>query len=122
MASGLHTDIKVCSQKPSPALEKAIVLKPDFPDALMQLGYVYRETERFPEALEAFTTITEIYPNSAKAYHELGVCHTKQGTYPEAIKAFERALQLNPDAQLRRGICYKLPKRVSHVRNNIAVA
>ena len=44
---------------------------------LMQLGYVYRETERFTEALEAFTTITGIYPDNAKAYHELGVCHTK---------------------------------------------
>ena len=79
----------------------------------MQLGYIYRETEQFTEALEAFTTIAQIYPKSAKAYHELGVCHTKQGTYPEAIEAFERALQLNPDAVETRNMLRVAQARVA---------
>ena len=64
----------------------------------MQLGYVYRETEQFNRAVEVFTTVTQIYPTNATAYHELGVCYTKTEAYQEAIKAFERTLQLNPNA------------------------
>ena len=79
----------------------------------MQLGYVYRETERLSEALEVFTTLTQIYPNSAKAHHELGVCYTKQDAYPEAIKAFERALQLNPDAVETRNLLRVAQARVT---------
>ncbi|MXZ01716.1 tetratricopeptide repeat protein [Candidatus Poribacteria bacterium] len=64
----------------------------------MQLGHIYQETEQLTQAVEAFATITKIYPKNAKAYHELGVCYTKQGTYREAVKAFQRALHLNPEA------------------------
>ena len=74
------------------ALEKAITRQPHFVEALMQLGYVYRETEQFSRAVEAFTTIIQIYPTHAKAYHELGVCHTQTDAYPEAIQAFEKSV------------------------------
>ena len=36
------------------AFEKAITRQPDFVEALMQLGYIYRETERFTKATEIF--------------------------------------------------------------------
>ena len=77
----------------------------------MQLGYIYRETEQFTHAVEAFTTVTRINPTNATAYHELGVCYTKADAYPEAIKAFKRASQLNPDAVETQNLL-----RVAHVR------
>ena len=98
MGSVSLTDIKECFRKPLlGAFKQAMHLQPNFTDALMQLGYIYRETEQFTEAVEAFTIVTKIQPKNAKAYHELGVCHTKQGAYSEAVAAFERSLQLNPE-------------------------
>lgn len=79
-------------------LKNAIVLKPDYPEALNYLGYVYvEENKNLDEAEIMIKKALEIEPNNGAYVDSLGWLYFKQGKFKESIKELERAVSLLED-------------------------
>ncbi len=72
-------------------------------------GRFMGEIGNYHKAVEAFSRVIELAPNSAHAYNNRGVAYSELGNYRLAIKDFNRAIHLNPDEALfrfNRGIAF----------------
>lgn len=61
------------------------------------------------KAVDAFSRVIELIPNSAHAYNNRGVAYSELGNYRLAIRDFNRAIHLNPSEVLfrfNRGIAF----------------
>ncbi|MFN4151625.1 MAG: tetratricopeptide repeat protein, partial [Candidatus Sericytochromatia bacterium] len=67
-------------------LNKAIVLKHDFPDAYESLGVILSRLERFEEAIEVMNKLTEVNPDEPMARTNLSIFYMKIGNKEEAEK------------------------------------
>ena len=56
--------------------------------------------KNFDGAVEDFTTVIELNPNNADAFHSRGLIRLNQRSYYEAIADFDQAIVLNPKFQL----------------------
>ncbi|WP_440957076.1 tetratricopeptide repeat protein [Methanosarcina sp. Mfa9] len=79
------------------ALDKALELNPDYPDAWYQKGVVLFKLEKYPEAIEALDKALRINSDYPDAWYQKGIVLFKLEKYPEAIETFDKALELNPD-------------------------
>ncbi len=67
--------------------------------ALTGIGYTDFLLEQYPEAVEAFTSVLDIYPTGyhvARAYFYLGKAHYAQGDYLDAADAWGEYLKVQP--------------------------
>lgn len=48
-------------------------------------------------AIEDFTEVIRLYPNSAEAYYNRGIAYTKLGNYQAAIADYNQAISFNPN-------------------------
>ena len=71
------------------ALEKAATFDPKFADAQLQLGNLYSDQNRIPEALAAYQAALRIDPNLADAHYRLGQVYRRTGNSVEAQKEFD---------------------------------
>ena len=92
-------------------LEKNLAEKPDEPFCLFNLGCIYQDLGRFPEALEALRqSLARSAPSDSivrKLYGLIAGCHQALGQRLEALKACDEGLRVCPDdAELlyRRGV------------------
>ena len=79
-----------------PHLQRALDLKPDFPETLNSLGNVLNHLGRFREAEPLLERAVRIQPRFAAAHNTLGVSLMALGRPGEGITQFQRALELNP--------------------------
>lgn len=80
-------------------LKKALELKPDYPEALNYLGYLYvEESKNLDQAEILIKKALEIDPDNGAYIDSLGWLYFKQGKFKEAIKELERATSLLEDA------------------------
>lgn len=77
------------------ALKKALILNPQDTCAFNQLGRMYYQLDRYPEAVEAFRGEINLRP-SAIAYHFLGNSYLYQNQFEKALTAYDEVLRLNP--------------------------
>jgi len=77
--------------------EEALVLRPDFPEALNNLGVVSFEQGRYPEAAQFHERALILKPDYVAALNNLGNALKAQGQWPEAIACYRRALEVQPD-------------------------
>lgn len=68
--------------------------------AYNNLGAVFLETGRVPEAIEAYEKALQINPGSVEAHTNLGLALFQQGRTSEAIGQYEQALKFNPHFSL----------------------
>lgn len=61
------------------------------------LGVVWLNKKRFPEAEKEFRAELTFHPGTAVALFNLGIAVRQQGRYEEAVRAFEETLRHNPD-------------------------
>ena len=59
------------AQTALPYLEKAVSLRPDYPDALNNLGVLFVQEQRYPEAEQRFQACIQVAPNFDQAYLNL---------------------------------------------------
>ncbi len=74
-----------------------------------ETGYQFCIAERWKEALDAFTKVIEINPQSAQAYAARGVAYGELGNYNQAIADYNKTIELNPQdalAYYNRGVAY----------------
>lgn len=60
------------------------------------LGNIYRNTDRFDEAIHEFKHALSLYDDYLDAHNNLGVTYRKKGMQKEAISEYEKVLQLSP--------------------------
>ena len=78
------------------AFVKAISLRPDYPEALMNLATVRRNRGNLEDAERLLRRSLELRPNWADAQINLANVALAQGRFEEATKLFSSALQAEP--------------------------
>ncbi len=70
----------------------------DFEAGLIGLGNLLLQSQREPQiqaAIQVFTMITQVFPDSAKAFNYLGESYTAAGDIPGAKEAFKKAIEID---------------------------
>jgi TolB-like protein/tetratricopeptide (TPR) repeat protein len=79
------------------AVDRALELQPDLPEAQVALGYYYYHCLRDDErALEAFDTARRHLPNQNEVFAEIGWIRRRQGRWEDALDNLSRSLELSP--------------------------
>lgn len=78
------------------ALQNALQLSPEMPEALNDLGVAYTEASRFREAEVVLRAAVQSGPQLASASNNLGVLLAKQGRHADAEAMFRRAIEDDP--------------------------
>lgn len=77
---------------------KALVIKPDFVQALYGLAKTYVAMGRVPDAIAKLEKAVEISPDSVVLYFELARAYALNRDYRKAVSAYYRVVELNPDS------------------------
>jgi Flp pilus assembly protein TadD len=75
----------------------ALRLRPNYPDANFQLGYIYSKIGQQQAAVEHLQQVIALQPNHGLAYANLGTAYLNLGEHRNAITAFTQALRITPD-------------------------
>jgi len=89
------------------ALEREVENNPNNQAAWLELGNLYFDTEKFQDAIQAYSKYLRSNPNSANVWTDLGVMYRRNGNPAEAISSFEKAIELEPQheqARFNKGI------------------
>jgi tetratricopeptide (TPR) repeat protein len=97
---------EVHPKKEIEALKMAIMLKPDYAEAIVQLARTYMVNETLPNldlektyrpAVELLKQAIAVKPSLAGAYEELGRAYSVLRDRTDALAAFKQAILLKPD-------------------------
>ncbi len=97
-------------EKCKAAVDRALALQPELPEATLAMGYYYYHCHRdYDRALEEFEKVGEMLPNRGDILQHIGWIRRRQGRWEEALSHLNACLELSPrDPQLLRevGITY----------------
>ena len=79
------------------SFHRALALRPDNPDAHINLGILFAGLGRDAEAAASFRRVIALAPGHADAYSNLGVILGRQGQLEDAATALRAAVRLRPD-------------------------
>jgi protein O-GlcNAc transferase len=77
-------------------IRRAIVLKPNWPEAHNNLGLTLAAAGQLDQAITAYKRSLELRPNYANAFYNLGIALKARGQLADAIAAHRRAIALQP--------------------------
>ncbi|MBO1346773.1 MAG: tetratricopeptide repeat protein [Hormoscilla sp. GUM202] len=77
--------------------EQAIALKPNYPEAICNLGMILQEQGKIAEAIGQYRQALAIKPDYPGAYDKMGTALQEQGKLAEAIACHQKAIALKPD-------------------------
>ncbi len=104
--------------------QKAVEMKPNFPDAYIHMGNIVQAQNRSDEAISYYEHALRLDPDSAMAWNNMGNLIRRQGRLNEASRHYHQAIRLNPDfagAYNNLGtvcLCQGKPdEAISHYRN-----
>jgi tetratricopeptide (TPR) repeat protein len=80
------------------AVEEALKIVPDAPDALMLKGALLQAAGRAYEARDAIASATNLKPGNGEGWYNLGLIESELKNLDAAVAAFDRALALAPGA------------------------
>jgi tetratricopeptide (TPR) repeat protein len=89
------------------ALEREVKNNPNNPAAWLELGNLYFDSDKYQDAIQAYTKYLDMNPNNPNVWTDMGVMHRRNGNPTEAIASFDKALELNPrheHARFNKGI------------------
>ena len=75
--------------------QKAVSLKPAFPEAWNELGFALRNQGNYPDSLKAYDEPLRLRPNFPEALEYLGEAYVKLGRVDDAQKVLERLKPLD---------------------------
>jgi tetratricopeptide (TPR) repeat protein len=84
---------------------------PDLGGPHANLGVIYRNAGKLPEAVTEFQAAVKLSPAQPVYLNQLGVTYRQQGEFAKAREAYQRAIALDPryaPATLNLGILYDL--------------
>lgn len=77
--------------------QRALHLRPRYPQALNNLGTVYYARKKYRKAQKLFRKSLRLDPGAAEVYSNLGVAYFADGKTTRGIAAFREAFALNPN-------------------------
>lgn len=77
------------------SFQKAVSLKPAFPEAWNELGFALRNQGNYPDSLKAYDEALRLRPNFPEALEYLGEAYVKLGRLDDAHKVLERLKPLD---------------------------
>ena len=77
------------------SFQKAVSMKPAYPEAWNELGYALRNQGRYPESLQAYDEALRLRPSYPEALEYLGEAYVKLGRMDDARKVLERLKPLD---------------------------
>jgi tetratricopeptide (TPR) repeat protein len=80
------------------AIEQALQLRPEYPEAYNNLGIASQQVGEAARALDSFEQAIRLRPGYAEAYCNLGNALREQGEYEGAAVACEQAFRLRPES------------------------
>ncbi len=86
-----------CQTEAIEELRTALSLKPDYPDALANLGLGLTHIGRLPEAIDVLQRALKLQPDYTVALNDLGIAYVHAGRLPEAVATLEAVLAHQPD-------------------------
>ena len=105
-AKGLEVDLSDWAHEVIDDVERlaglykhAIASDPDFADAQYNLGKLYADAGRIPEAVTHYKEALKIDYNYKDAHFNLGDLYRKAGDVDQAIFAYGQALKLHPESE-----------------------
>jgi tetratricopeptide (TPR) repeat protein len=75
---------------------KALEAKPDYTNALNNLGGVELQLEEWDKAIDTLTKSITLYPDFANSYYNLGWAYENKGNLGEAEHMYAKAVELSP--------------------------
>lgn len=90
------------SEAAAAVARRGLVMMPDNPGLMMNLGSAYVHSRRYPEGLELTKAALRRMPDSAALYHNLGLAYYNMNRHVEALEAYDNAVKLEqtPRAEL----------------------
>ncbi|MEY2530029.1 MAG: hypothetical protein QOI96_114 [Verrucomicrobiota bacterium] len=86
--------------KAKAAVDSAIRLRPDLPEARLALGFFYyycdRDDQHYQRALDEFAVAQRSLPNNAEVYLAIGAIERRQGKWAQSTASMEKAAALDP--------------------------
>ncbi|GAX60011.1 hypothetical protein SCALIN_C05_0096 [Candidatus Scalindua japonica] len=96
-------------------LENTIILKPDHAAAYNNLGTVFKEQNKFEEAIKNYNKSLALKPDYAMAHNNLGNLLKDIGKFAEAETSCRRAILLQPDfSDAHNNLASTLQKQGKH--------
>lgn len=84
--------------------EQALVLDPNYPDAMNNLGAVYFAEQNYRKAIHYYQQALRVAPDSAVYFVNLGTAYFAQNKTRQGEQAYRKALALDPEVfDLSRG-------------------
>lgn len=83
-------------------IQKAILMKPEDPEALFALGIIYMKKEMYDNATDTFYQVVKSAADNrlvADAYNNIGKCYFKKKQYKKALQAFTRGIEEDPESE-----------------------
>ncbi len=77
-------------------LENALIIEPEFADALTLRGYIKMQNDELEEAEQYLEHAVRIDPSSPGAYVALGAVYNHEGRFDDALQVSERGTSLSP--------------------------
>ena len=78
-------------------MKRSIELNPKEVNYHINLGYIYRQLERFEDAKAVYRKVIEMDPNNYLPYYNLGVILQKQEFFEDAKDQYIKTINLNPN-------------------------
>jgi Flp pilus assembly protein TadD len=78
-------------------VRRAIELRPDYPEALYNLGIALTQDGAYDEAGEALTRALEMNPANAHVHNSMGIVRMNQTRWEDALMSFLQAIRLKAD-------------------------
>ena len=88
--------------KAAEAYKKAILLYPNYAEALNNLGLILYDLNRVEESVAFFLQAIRSKPDFTNAYYNLGNARQALGAYQAALAAYGRVMQIIPDSAANR--------------------
>ena len=80
-------------------IEKAIIQRPEDPQFIDSMGWIFYRLKDYPHAGEYIEKALEFSPQDAVVNDHLGDVYWQQGRYEEARFQWRKALKYKPDTQ-----------------------
>jgi len=101
--------------------ETAVSLKPDYAEALFNLGVVLKVSGRPNLAVESYKKAIALLPNYLGAHHNLGNALKQLGRLEEAVISYQNAIAIKPDyaeAYNNLGVTFMSLRRFEEAANS----
>ncbi|MGH9395948.1 MAG: tetratricopeptide repeat protein [Terriglobia bacterium] len=76
--------------------ERALRIKPHYPEAMNNLGTIYYEKKNYKEAEKLYRRALKSMPRSATFYNNLGAAYFAQGKFRQGAEAYRAAFAIDP--------------------------